>query len=120
MSGVDWKLDADGDLVVPIQYTKGIEAVAQGLRVRLLNFQGEWFLDLDSGTPWFQDILGQVYDQNKIRSIFRQRILEAPGVASIDSLELEYNGSTRALSVTWRVITDLEGEEITDAITFDV
>lgn len=117
LTGIDWLLDDDGDLVFPLQFTTGIQAVAQGIRVRLQNFRNEWFLNLDDGVPWFEDILGQVYDRNKVRSIFRQVLINAPGVKSIDSLDLEFNGNTRALTITWRVITSLEDEVITDAIT---
>jgi len=38
---VDWKLDDDNDLIIPLRYTKGIQAVLQGIRIRLQLWRGE-------------------------------------------------------------------------------
>ena len=35
------------------------ENVGQRLRLRLLTFEGEWFLDTTYGVPYFQRILGR-------------------------------------------------------------
>ena len=71
--------------------------VAQAVRTRLLLFTGEWFLDLNEGTPYEQKILGKntqpLYDQ-----AFRERILGTPGVLSITDYA-SYLSADRHLSV---------------------
>ncbi len=71
---IDWELDNNpesaslGDLVIGdfIDHTvTGIDALVQRLKIRLLVFLGEWFLDETRGVPYFQEILekGTSYDQ---------------------------------------------------------
>jgi hypothetical protein len=103
---IDFKLDADGDLVVPIQFVSGLEAVAQGIRVRLKLFRGEWFLNLDEGVPYFEDLLGRKFDRARAREIIRTELLKSPGVVEITSLTADFDGQTRALSVDWAVRTE--------------
>jgi hypothetical protein len=76
--------------------------VAQAIKTRLLLAQGEWFLDVFEGTPYSTQILGenkQIYDQ-----AIRDRILNTPGVQSIDlySSSLDAN---RRLTVSCTVTT---------------
>lgn len=105
VSGIDLELDDDGDLVVDTDahFTTGMDAVAQGIRLRLQMFQGEWFLDTDRGVPYFTEILGSKFDQVRIRDVFRDVITEAPGVDDLEVLTVDF--TSRALTVTWRVRT---------------
>jgi hypothetical protein len=93
---------ADGDLVL----VSGIDAVAQLIQSYLLLFRGEWFLDESAGIPYFEDILVKNPNLSAIREIFRQTLLEVPGVLSVESLSLELSAE-RTLSVDWKVDTDL-------------
>lgn len=108
---VDWALDDAGDLIMPIRYTSGIEAVAQGIRIRCLLVRGECFLDRDAGVPYLEGngvdptlvILGRRYDPIRAESAIRATILDTPGVASITSLGQDFDGRTRKLSIAARV-----------------
>ncbi len=108
---VDWALDAAGDLVMPIRWTRGIEAVAQGIRIRLQLVRGEWFLDRDAGVPYHEGngvdptlvILGRRFDRVRAEAAFRAAILRTPGVASITSIGMEFDARTRKLAVAIRV-----------------
>ena len=104
---IDLRLDADGDLVFDhdLHWTEGIEAVAQGIRIRLLMFRGEWFLDLDHGVPWLQELLGKRYDEATARTAMREAIVAAPGVDELRSLALDFSSATRELRVDWEVRT---------------
>ncbi len=59
------------------------EAVAQCVKTRLELWAGDWFLDLDEGTPFRTKILGEgtmgLYDQ-----AIRERILATLGVTGFD------------------------------------
>ncbi len=104
---VDWALDpTTGDLILPIRYTRGLEAVAQGIRFRLQLIRGEQFLDLDAGVPYLEGngvdptlvILGRRFDRTRADTAFRKAILRTPGVKSITSLAITFDGPTRTLS----------------------
>lgn len=105
--GIDLALDVNGDLVIgtDLSFTTGLQAVEQGIRLRVQMFLGEWFNDLTRGVPWFQEILGHKFSSARIRQIFSSVIAEAPGVTSIQSLTADFNRGTRALTVTFSVLT---------------
>lgn len=105
---LDLKLDTTGDLALvdgDLVFISGVDAVAQLVKIVIQMFQGEWFLDIEAGVPWFQDILGQKYDQPRIRAAIRGAILSVSEVTSILSLETSFTSSTRALSVSFSVRT---------------
>lgn len=111
---IDWKRDpVTGDLVFPLRYTTGLEAVVQGVRMRLALIRGEFFADLDNGTPYFERegvepgeaILGKPFSEPKIRAAIRERILSTPNVESIVSLVVTFEPSTRTASVAWQART---------------
>lgn len=85
-------LSVDGDYVfgagIGEFLVNSAAAVAQAVQTRLLLSTGEWFLDVNEGTPYRTEILGtgtqQIYDQ-----AVQDRILGTPGVRSI----LEYASS---------------------------
>lgn len=120
---IDWECDADGDLIIPLRYTTGIRAIAQGIRIRIQNIRGEWFLDLDDGVPWFENasvagtsaLLGQRYSAIRTAAEIRKAINTTPGVLRIDDLALSFNGATRQLSIRWHV-RSVFGDTITDSL----
>lgn len=102
--------DVSGDLDLPLRLASGLEAVAIGVRSRLLLFAGEWFLDLDAGVPYLPGLgveeraalLGQRYDAVRTRAVFRREILATPGIVALTSLQTSFDGALRRLSVAWR------------------
>jgi hypothetical protein len=118
---IDLLLDGDGDIVVgpDLVFSKGIEAVAQSARIRLLSFKGEWFADLEDGVPYYQNILGQKFNQTHVRDAFRDALLGTADVAEIVSLVTEFNRGTRLLSVSWELLT-VFGDTVSDALDLEV
>ena len=110
---IDFLLDDDGDIVIPLQFSRGLPAVAQALRIRVLLFRGEWFLNLDTGVPYLENdvveesaaLLGQVFDAVKARAMFRDAILSAPNVTELRALDVIFDGATRVMTVSWKVRT---------------
>lgn len=106
---IDLALGDDDDLLVgtDLSFTTGIGAVVQGCHLRLLLFLGEWFLDLDRGIPYFQEILGQNFEDSeaRIRNAFRDELLTVPNVLEVSLLQLEYESPVRTLAVRWKVRT---------------
>ena len=120
---IDWKLDANGVLIIPPVWVSGLEAVVQRMRIRIRMTRGEWFLDREFGVPYFdndvvpesQALLGQRYDEIKARAAIRDAILDTDDIVSVQRMELAFNNSTRALSVTFEVVTAF-GDTITDTL----
>ena len=89
--------------------------MAQDLRTRLNMFRGEWFLDLQEGVPYFENIIGvKDPDKNQIKSIFRDAILATDYVTSVTSLDLVIDGSTRSATLDF-VCTVSDGSTLESA-----
>jgi len=120
---IDLLLGDDNDLVVTtdLAFVRGIAGVAQLCRIAVQMFAGEWFLDLDVGIPYWQEIFGQTPDIAMLnaRVGFRQELLAIDGVLEILVLEVEFdNALSRTLTVTWQVRTAV-GDTPVDTISVD-
>lgn len=102
---IDFALDSDGDLAFPMSLTRGIAAVAQGINEAVQLFRGEWFLDLERGIPYYQDILGQKFDRERVLFGFRAEIVKVPDVKKIESLTATYSGTTRIVTIAFEVLS---------------
>lgn len=91
------------------------QTVAQRLRIRLLSFQEEWFLDQEYGVPYFQRLLGQKPTKSATDLIFQQEILDVNGVKEITYFSSTFQNRIYSLSFRVRVVT---GEE-TDTISIN-
>lgn len=127
---IDLLLDADGDLVISggdAAWSSGIAGVAQGIRIALQLFRGEWFLDLDEGVPYLERdgvsadeaLLGQRFNEPKALRYFRDAIARAPGVNEIVSLSVTFDGPSRALTATW-VVSTVFGDTPPDTLSLGV
>lgn len=99
----DLKIDtATGDLDLStndaILLSDG-DDIRQHLRIRLRTFRGSWFLDLNVGIPFYDNILVKNPSINVVRSILRQAILTTPGITGIDTFSFDYDGDTRTLNI---------------------
>lgn len=107
---MDLKLDTNGDLELgadDLVLVEDLDAIAQHLAIRFQFFRGDWFLDTRAGIPYYEQILRKAPDLNVVRSLFREVVLTTPGVLSINSFALDYELSTRTLSVSFGAITVL-------------
>lgn len=81
-----------------------VATVAQEVLTTLLLFQGEWFLDITAGVPWFTQVAGvgtiPLYDQ-----IIKEAILNVQGVTGIVNYSSSLNRPMRALSVSATIDT---------------
>jgi hypothetical protein len=80
-------------------------AVAQAILTRLCLWQGEWFLNLQEGTPWMQQVLGHPYGGQVPDSAIRQRITTTPYVTSIANYVSTFDRTSRFFSVSCEVYT---------------
>lgn len=115
--GRDLKIDftthdlivTSGDLVM----VKDVQAIAQEVDIRLQFLLREWFLDVTIGVPFLQVIIVKAPNLAAVRTVLRDEILRCVGIKSITKLDLDFDRSTRKLTVTWSATTDL-GELIPD------
>ena len=96
---------SNGDLVL----NSGIVAVKQFLEARLGFFKGEWFLDLDSGVPYYEEVLKKNPDPIVLDGIFKDTILSTPGIIGLDSFSMELDTNTRELRLNFKA-RSLDGE----------
>jgi hypothetical protein len=91
----------NGDLVL----VDNADAIQQHLIQRLKLFRGEWFLDLDAGVPYFQDILVKNPNPVLVDGVLKDAILETPGVLELSSFSMTYDSTARTLVVAFQVET---------------
>lgn len=100
---IDLKLSPDHDLALDLlgraELVDGAARVAQQVRITLLAFLGEWFLDTSFGVPYFDQVLVKTPDRAAIEAVFRARILDVPDVSRVVRLALGIDRERRVLSV---------------------
>jgi hypothetical protein len=103
----DLKLDdVTGDLVLEnadLVMTTGSDAVRQHILQRLRTFMGEWFLNLDAGLPYFQDILVKDPNLSAIDGVIKNQIIDTPGVLELLSFDMDFDPSSQALVISFSV-----------------
>ena len=114
---IDLLLDEDNELVIDrdLQFSSGVDGIAQSIRLNLQAFMGEWFLDLEDGVPYYQSILGKRYEAAKVVQAFRDPILATGGVQRLIAIGSSWDGATRTLTVSWEVET-VFGDTISDTL----
>lgn len=96
----DLKLDpATWDMAFPPEIIRGAQAFAQRLRIRLMFFKGEWFLDQRQGMPYFEAILVKNPDITLVQSLFRRTILSTPGALSIAQFRTNFDRVRRVFTL---------------------
>jgi hypothetical protein len=90
-----------------------VENVAQRLKIRLLTFKGEWFINTAYGMPYWQEILGRKINKGKVDRIFQQEILAENGVKEIVSFSSTLVNRQYNLTFKVKVFTDELSETIT-------
>lgn len=93
------------------------EGIQQRISQVLKTIAGEWFLDLDYGVPYFEQILIKNPNLPAVQDIFRRALLSVKGVSSVERLNLSLDTTSRTLTVSWVVLTDLGLLVGTDNIT---
>lgn len=83
----------------------GTDLMIQRLKQSLWFFQGEWYLDITDGVPYYQDVLKKAPDRITVESVIKAAIIETPGVTELTAFEIEYENAPRRLLVTFSVDT---------------
>lgn len=106
------RLTADGDLDISASrstFVAGVEGVAQGVAARLALIRGEFDWDRTAGFPLYEGphvssrtaIMGQAFNEAKLRAALLTAILSTPAVVRVPRLEIAWSARTRKATVTY-------------------
>lgn len=104
----DLRLDANGDLSIvngDLSIISDKLEIDQLLKQRLQFFSGEWFLDIEDGLPWFDEVFVKNPDPVILNTIFKDIILTTPGVLGLDEFDLTLDTVTRVMTLSFRART---------------
>lgn len=98
-----------------LQLVTGVDLIRQRIKQRLLTIRGEWFLGVDVGLPWFEEIIGKGAEQQQISALLIQSIIGTEGVDALIEFDLTIDRRARTMIVLFRVTA--AGTEIAEEIT---
>ncbi|MDT3454619.1 hypothetical protein ROV80_05090 [Stenotrophomonas pavanii] len=116
----DLKLSPMHDLALAgteVVLVGGVARVKQQIKVTLMTWFGEYFLDVTFGVPYLESILVKNPNRSEIEAVLRKRINDVPGVNAVSSMQLNIDRERRQLEVTFQASTD-EGL-VADTITLE-
>ena len=87
-----------GDLVL----NAALESIRQNLQSRISFFLGEWFLDVDDGLPYYQEVLKKNPDPVVLDGVFKFVILATPGVLGLDEFDMSLDTSAREFKLSFK------------------
>jgi hypothetical protein len=102
----DLALDTSDPLGADLVLISNAEGVAQQIKMALLLWAGEWFLDTSVGVPYQSNVFIKNPDLSTIRSILTATIAAVPHVIVVDYLSLTPLDGSRSMSVTFGAATD--------------
>jgi len=117
---IDLKLNAGHDLALDstcVVLVDGAARVRQQIKVTLLTWLGEYFLDVTFGVPYLESILVKRPNRAEVESVLRQRITAVPGVLRVTRMDIQIDREARQLRVDFQAATS-EGL-VTDLITLE-
>ena len=94
---------SDKHTIFPIN---GADKVGQQIKMTLLAFFGEWFLDVTFGVPYLEEILVKNPRISAVETILRAHINAVPHVIRLETFLLAWNRQTRLLTVNFVAQTD--------------
>lgn len=115
---MDLALGPDGDLLIEnglLSLVRGADALAQRLELRLALVRGSWFLDLDQGVPYVEQVLVKNPDIDAVAAVLRAECLKETEVRDA-TVTVTLDRSTR--SATARVVaTSIDGVRVETSVT---
>ncbi len=102
----DLALAANGDLFIDDTGDfEIIDAVRQGIQIRLRWIKGEWVFNTAMGTPYFETILVKTPNRALIEKVLRNQIIAVDGVTEVGSISLVKDAKSRTLRASFTATT---------------
>lgn len=106
--------DSDGDYAINSFITES-PATIQAVATRLRLFRGEWFLNLESGIPWFQRVFVKPANLSRTERLIKDTISQTEGVGELLEFNMVFNAESRGTSVEFSAST-IYNDEFEDVI----
>lgn len=87
-------------------FINGPDKVLQDVKIRLLAYLGDWFLDSSYGIPYFESILVKNPDRIMIESLLRVHIVAVNGVRRVNALNLAIDHTQRTAKILFEFESD--------------
>ncbi len=78
-----------------------IDQIVQNLAIRLRFIQGEWYLNILAGIPYYQYFFIKNPNQIQVETFLKDEISETNGVQEITFFSSDFDGNTRAFTVNF-------------------
>jgi len=88
-----------------IRLTKGTETIDQKIKVKLLFFFNEWFLDTRQGVPYYEKVFVKNPNIPEIEVIIKNTILTTNGVIEMLSFDSVFDKPNRIYQVFSKIRT---------------
>lgn len=92
----------DGDIIMIDDRMR----IAQQVKIRLLRWRGEWFLNTRDGLPYIEHILVKNPNMLHVREMIKDELSQVEGVKRVAQLLLSIDSPNRVLSVQFVLDTD--------------
>lgn len=100
--GPDLQLDPlTHDLVFVDGALQLVADPVQKVKIRLLFIRGEWFLDIEEGVPYFEEIFVKAPNLDRLRALYRTVIGDTLGIEDVREIDLAFDAGSRRLTLTW-------------------
>lgn len=80
-------------------YATESDAIAQNVQTRLWSFTNDWFLDLDHGLPWLEQ-MGRGVNLAEWEIKIKRHVLETDGVVKIIDYQATLDPDSRKLTIS--------------------
>ncbi|TDX48331.1 hypothetical protein [Orenia marismortui] len=107
-------LNSSGDLELDqfksLEMVEGPAEIKQQIRLTLLTNRGEWFLNLNFGTPWL-DLFRREISEEEFKQETVTMLNDIVGVDQVEKFDISLDTQTRKAKVTLVILIE-SGEEI--------
>lgn len=102
---IDFALNpSTGDLIFEdydFSLVGGVDQIAQNLAIRLRFIEGEWFLNILAGIPYYQYFFIKNPNQIQVETFLKNEISNTAGIIDITSFSSDFDGVRREFTVNF-------------------
>ena len=102
-----------------IDRVNGSDEIRQRVKVAVWHYLEEYFLNLPNGVPWYEQILGRKDGAETVSQIIRNKILNVPGVLSINQFQIDYDDFSRIFKIDSDIVVEVGNGEQSTIVNID-
>ena len=99
-----------------ITFYTGEDETIQSIRTCLRRIEGEWFLDINAGLPYFGGQMLGGKDLEYVKLLIREELLRIEGVQKVTEINILLNKDTKKVSVYAEIELNQNVYKITEEI----